>query len=266
MKIDFYKYQGAGNDFIIVDNREGILPTENKELYHQLCDRHFGIGADGFIQLIEHNQYDFEMVYFNADGKLGSMCGNGARCIVHFANYIGAIEKETSFYASDGEHFATINDDNTITLKMLVVEQIDKYEEDYIVETGSPHYVQFVDSPENINVYEAGRAIRYNDTFAEKGINVNFVSNEMKGGTLQMRTYERGVENETLACGTGTVAVAMAARKHFPDLANASEIKINALGGDLSVHFKNNGVWLQGEAKQVFKGDIEINQSEEILT
>jgi len=258
MKIDFYKYQGAGNDFIIFDNRNNSLPNEHTTLYAQLCDRHFGIGADGVILLIDHNQYDFEMVYFNADGCLGSMCGNGARCIVHFANRLGIIKNETSFYASDGEHFAHINDDGTITLKMLVLDKIDKFEDDYIVETGSPHYVKFVDSPADINVFETGKAIRYNSTFAEKGINVNFVSNELNEGVLTMRTYERGVENETLACGTGTVAAAMAARQHFSSLKDAEKIKLKAIGGDLIVHFKKNGVWLQGEATPVFKGEIEI--------
>ena len=266
MKIEFYKYQGAGNDFVIIDDRLGEFPNINQALVQQLCDRHFGIGADGVILLIEHNQYDFEMVYFNADGNLGSMCGNGARCVVHFANSLGITDKETAFYASDGEHFATINDDGTITLKMLVVEEINRFEADYLVETGSPHYVKFVKDPTSVNVYAEGRTIRYSNTFAAHGINVNFVSDRIIDNLLLMRTYERGVENETLACGTGTVAVAMAARVQMPELKDAETINIRALGGDLKVHFKSNGVWLQGEAKQVFKGSVNIETKVENIS
>jgi len=165
MILQFEKYQGTGNDFVIIDNRSEVLDKSNKALFNFLCDRRFGIGADGVILLQEHNQYAFEMIYFNADGSESSMCGNGGRCIVQYAKKLGLIKNETVFYAIDGEHKATINDDRSVSLKMLVYENIDKHNNDYIAETGSPHYVKFVEDINTINIIEAAHAIRYNEIF-----------------------------------------------------------------------------------------------------
>ena len=227
-------------------------------MYQFLCDRRFGVGADGVILLQEHNQYAFEMVYFNADGKESSMCGNGGRCITHFAKSLGVIEDESTFYAIDGEHKASIHPNETIALKMLVYENIDEYENGFVAETGSPHFVQFVDDIDSLNIIEAAHTIRYNNTFKAEGINVNFVNNRFVNDLIFMRTYERGVEDETLSCGTGTVAVAMVARTYFDDLANAPLIKVQTKGGQLQVHFRKDGVWLQGKVGFVFEGIIEV--------
>ncbi len=258
MKIEFSKYQGTGNDFVIIDNRQETLPKDNPALYQYLCDRHFGIGADGIILLQEHDQYAFEMVYFNADGKESSMCGNGGRCITHFAQSLGIIENETTFYAIDGEHKANIFPDGTVALKLLVYEHIDKHENGYVAETGSPHFVQFVEDIEHINIIETAHAIRYNETFNAEGINVNFVNKHLSNSIVHMRTYERGVENETLSCGTGTVAVAMVARSYFEELKDASTVQIQTTGGALQVHFKQDGVWLQGSVGFVFSGVVKL--------
>lgn len=258
MKIEFSKYQGTGNDFVIIDNRNETLEKDNQNLYQFLCDRRFGIGADGVILLQQHNQYAFEMVYFNANGKESSMCGNGGRCITHFAKSLGIINNETTFYAIDGEHEASIKNDDIVTLKMLVYENIDEYENGFVAETGSPHFIQFLDDIDNLNIIEAAHTIRYNNTFKEKGINVNFVNKRIKDNLIHMRTYERGVEDETLSCGTGTVAVAMVARTYFKELKNSPIVNIQTKGGNLKVHFKNNGVWLEGKVSFVFKGLIEV--------
>jgi len=258
MILSFHKYQGTGNDFIIIDNRNEVLKRSNSALYQFLCDRRFGIGADGVILLQEHNQYAFEMVYFNADGKESSMCGNGGRCIVDFAKRLGIIKNDTTFYAIDGEHKASFHTDDTVALKMLVYENIDVHNNGYVAETGSPHYVQFIDDVEQINIIEQAHAIRYSDTFKEKGINVNFANTSLTNNMVMMRTYERGVENETLSCGTGTVAVAMVARQYFDELKNAATVDVQTKGGNLQVHFKKDGVWLQGKATFVFAGEIEV--------
>jgi len=250
MNIEFSKYQGTGNDFVIIDNRNKSLKRTDDSLFRLLCDRRFGIGADGVILLEEHNQYAFEMVYFNADGKESSMCGNGGRCITHFAKNLGIIGDETTFYAIDGEHKTSIKAQNSVALKMLVYENIDRYEQAYVAETGSPHFVEFVEDIDSVDIIKAAHAIRYNDTFKEKGINVNFVNNAYNNDQLSMRTYERGVEDETLSCGTGTVAVAA--------LKNASTINIQSKGGLLQVHFRKDGVWLQGDVAFVFSGAISV--------
>jgi len=259
MKVEFSKYQGTGNDFVMIDNRNGPLERSNEALYQFLCDRRFGVGADGVILLEEHNQYAFEMIYFNADGNESSMCGNGGRCITHFAQSLGIINNETTFYAIDGEHKATIHENNSVALKMLVYENIDQHGKAYVAETGSPHFVEFVEDIDSIDIIKAAHAIRYNDTFKEKGINVNFVNNAYSNDLLSMRTYERGVEDETLSCGTGTVAVAMVARQHFESLNDAKTVNIQSKGGLLQVHFRKDGVWLQGEVAFVFSGTIDIS-------
>lgn len=261
MKIKFYKYQGAGNDFILVDQRGQQLQNLGYSQIAQLCDRRFGIGADGLMFLREHDNYDFEMVYHNADGKPGSMCGNGGRCIVAFAHHLGIFDSETNFLAVDGLHYAKISaKGNWIELQMIDVDNLDKDGEAYVLNTGSPHYVKQAQNLETLDVYAQGYAIRNNDTYKENGINVNFV--EPKTDLLFVRTFERGVEDETYACGTGVTAAAMAMAKH-QKLMGHIETPVKVLGGDLKIRFDYDGnkfthVFLCGPAKLVFEGTITI--------
>ncbi|WP_090973576.1 diaminopimelate epimerase [Parapedobacter composti] len=255
----FYKYQGAGNDFVIIDNRNGLFERENTGLVRRLCDRRFGIGADGLMLLQGAEGYDFEMVYYNADGNEGSMCGNGGRCIVAFAQDIGVIGSETDFLAVDGPHHARMHDRvGWVSLQMAKVDHIGRDGDAYVLDTGSPHYVKMVDDLAKYPVVAEGRDIRYSDSYRDKGINVNFVEPEEDG--YFVRTYERGVEDETLACGTGAtaVALAMAARagKEGP-----IETPIRAAGGRLNIRFNRDGnrfteIFLEGPAVFVFRGEI----------
>ncbi|MEF8846016.1 MAG: diaminopimelate epimerase [Bacteroidales bacterium] len=260
MSQQFQKYHGAGNDFIIIDNRQNTF-TPEKDVIERLCRRKFGIGADGLMLLESSEEADFYMRYFNSDGKESTMCGNGGRCIVAFAYDQGLIDKNPHFLASDGMHEAVIRDDNLVALKMQDVERVRTFDDHYFVDTGSPHYVRFVDDPEKVNVYEEGRNIRYNSQFSETGVNVNFVSLE-EGDQISIRTYERGVENETLACGTGAVASAISAylRSHT----DKTSYTVNARGGRLEVTFKPTGnrftdVWLTGPAVFVFSGTVDVS-------
>lgn len=262
MKIPFYKYQGTGNDFILVDQREEIfLKKENTEAIRALCDRHFGIGADGLILLQNHPDFDFEMVYFNADGNESSMCGNGGRCIAAFAKKLGVIDSQAHFLAIDGPHNAIVKPGSWVELKMSDVEKVDVNSDHFILNTGSPHYVTFVKSTDKISVNEAGAKIRYQEKFGAAGINVNFV--EDCKNAIKVATYERGVENETLSCGTGVTAAAIAY-----SLKNAGqthyEIPIHSKGGDLLVKFATNGkfffnIWLCGPAALVFEGAVDVD-------
>lgn len=258
MAISFYKYQGTGNDFVMIDNRKLTFPADDEALVKQLCDRRMGIGADGLILLQDHPDYDFEMVYFNADGRLGSMCGNGARCTVRFAKQLGVIEDVACFLAADGEHQASIERDE-IHLKMNDVQGVEKIGEDYYLNTGSPHYIRFVDDVENLDVYTEGRAIRYNDRFKAVGTNVNFVQ-RLGENEIFVRTYERGVEDETLSCGTGVTAAALVAGIKGMQ----SPLKVKVLGGELQVAFERNSdgsfkyIYLIGPARLVFTGSITI--------
>jgi len=262
MQINFHKYQGTGNDFILIDNREEKLFKYQTEILNQLCNRHFGIGADGLILLQKHENYDFQMLYFNADGREGSMCGNGGRCVVHFAHQLGLIESETTFLAVDGLHSGFVLPDDQIRLQMQDVTVIEHFENDLVLDTGSPHYVRFVDALKDIDVVDTGRKIRFAHAFMKEGINVNFV--EAKNNKLQVATYERGVENETLSCGTGVIACSLAATLQLLDFMDRSEIELMTKGGSLTVsfdkegnhHFKN--IWLQGPAKMVFEGSIDV--------
>ncbi|MCS6795889.1 MAG: diaminopimelate epimerase [Raineya sp.] len=256
MKILFEKYQGTGNDFIMIDNRGLYFPKETA-LIARLCHRRFGIGADGLILLESTPEADFRMIYYNADGKEGSMCGNGGRCVVSFAKSLGLFEKETRFLAVDGLHEAFFKE-GLVHLKMKEVSKIEKNTEGYyFLDTGSPHYVEFVQDVEQMNVFEKGRAIRYNQRFGEKGTNVNFV--EILGeNLLRVRTYERGVEAETYSCGTGVTASAIVYALQKP----TQTVQIKTLGGDLWVNFKEkNGnfydIFLAGKAEKVFEGQIE---------
>lgn len=254
----FFKYQGAGNDFVLIDNRDQQFDADDTALVARLCDRRFGIGADGLMLLQEKEGYDFEMLYYNADGNLGSMCGNGGRCIVSFAKHLGIIKSKTFFLAVDGEHEATISDAaDWVSLKMIDVKYIEKIDEHYVLNTGSPHYVQLVDQLKELDVFQAGRAIRYNDTYRQEGINVNFVEPQNEG--YAVRTYERGVEDETLACGTGVTAVALAMALHHNQVGNINT-PIKAMGGNLNIRFSHLGkgmfenIYLEGPAKLVFEG------------
>jgi diaminopimelate epimerase len=259
MKINFFKYQGAGNDFILIDHTMKQLEDIDNELIEQLCNRRFGIGADGLMFLTKHDDYDFEMHYFNADGKLGSMCGNGGRCIVAFAKQLGIIENETNFLAVDGPHYARISESGDwVELQMIDVDSITSDGEAFVLNTGSPHYVALQSDLKNFDVFTQGKNIRYNEVYSEKGINVNFV--EDKGDHLFVRTYERGVEDETYACGTGVTAVAMAMAK-YKNQTGHIKTDIKALGGDIKIEFNYDGneftnVFLCGPAKLVFEGEV----------
>jgi diaminopimelate epimerase len=257
MNIHFYKYHGAGNDFILIDNRDAKIEL-SKEQIAFLCHRNFGIGADGLMLLEKHPKLDFNMRYFNSDGSEGMMCGNGGRCIVRFASDRGIIYDKTNFNAPDGEHSATLSED-LVRLKMTNVSSIDYIDEEMFIETGAPHYILFTNELMTTDVYSIGKSIRYNSTFKEKGTNVDFV--EIIDGGIAVRTYERGVEGETLACGTGIVASAIGAYYKNKKLGNS--IAVKAMGGDLKVDFTEKNlnftdIWLTGPAKFVFDGEIEI--------
>jgi len=258
MKHTFYKYQGTGNDFVIIDNRQNSFDRTNTKFIAHLCDRRFGIGADGLILLENHGILDFKMLYFNADGNESSMCGNGGRCITAFANFLGIIDDSATFEAIDGLHKSVIEDDS-IKLQMQDVEHIQDYGEHVFLDTGSPHYVKLSQEIEELDVKQEGAKIRYNQPYKEEGINVNFVE-KVSNEIFALRTYERGVEDETLSCGTGATAVAIA--MNYIGETEKNLITLNTKGGDLHVSFeKEDGfyvnIWLIGPVTQVYKGDIE---------
>jgi len=259
MIITFNKYQGAGNDFIIIDNRNGKINPDDSKLINKLCDRRFGIGADGLILVSGHSKLDYEMKYFNSDGKLGSMCGNGGRCTAHFALKSGCAGKTQKFMAFDGIHQAFVKDDS-VRLQMGDVNEYKLIRDNYFLDTGSPHYVIFKKEINKLNVSEEGKKIRWSPLFAPGGTNVDFVQVLDKG--LYIRTFERGVEDETLACGTGVTASAIASvlKGHF----DTNSVNVKARGGDLKVEFeiRNNKVtdiWLTGPATFVFEGKIGVS-------
>lgn len=263
MKLHFYKYQGAGNDFILVDNRQLAVNHHNPELLARLCDRHFGVGADGIMFLQNADGYDFEMVYYNADGNPSSMCGNGGRCIVAFARFLNVIESETEFVAVDGPHHAKISDEgNWVSLQMIDVYKVERDGEAYVLNTGSPHYVTLAQDLKNKDVFNEGSTIRNNDTYKANGINVNFVEPLNTGNGYFVRTFERGVEDETFACGTGVTAVALAMANQNNQTGHITT-PIKVLGGNLNIRFNYDGeryteIFLEGPAERVFEGDIEI--------
>lgn len=259
MNLTFYKYQGAGNDFIIIDNRTQIFPKKNLNIINQLCDRKFGIGADGLILLENSDSVDFKMKYYNADGNESTMCGNGGRCIVAFAKKLNIVSNETTFEAIDGLHYAKVIDE-LINLQMIDVSNVEHYPNHYFVNSGSPHHIIVTTQVKNCNVVSQGRAIRHGAPYFDEGSNVNFVE-KVDDSHFKIRTYERGVEDETLACGTGATAVAIA--MHDAQMTNNQSIVIETLGGILEVSFnkENNSytnVFLKGPATFVFKGTIEI--------
>jgi diaminopimelate epimerase len=257
MNIHFFKYQGTGNDFIMVDNRNLNFPKNNAELISRLCNRRFGIGADGLILLENAKNADFKMVYYNADGFEGSMCGNGGRCIVAFAKKLQIISNETCFDAIDGVHHAFINN-TTISLKMANVDNIEIHENFTFLNTGSPHHIEFCNNIDAIDVYKKGSEIRYSNQYKNTGTNVNFVE-QINDNSYKIRTYERGVENETFACGTGVTAAAIAAFEHKKTA--TKHIFIDVLGGKLEVVFEKTkqgyeNIYLIGPAEFVFEGNI----------
>lgn len=256
--MEFFKYNGTGNDFIILDNRKNDKRPSKDDIAF-MCHRRFGIGADGLIMLNLHPRADFSMQYYNSDGNLSTMCGNGGRCIVAFAKKIELIKDYTVFLASDGEHEAWINDMNVVSLKMKDVGKIETFPDGFFLDTGSPHFVKFTTDTKLIDVISQGREIRHQGRF-EKGTNVNFV--EIAGkGKIMIRTYERGVEDETLACGTGSVASAICSviQNEWED----NNICVDTLGGPLEVKFNRTGdqcfseIWLKGSTNFVYKGVID---------
>lgn len=258
MNIHFYKYQGTGNDFVLVDNRANNISLTQEQVAF-LCDRHFGIGADGLMLLEQEEGYDFKMVYYNSDGNESTMCGNGGRCITAFAKKLGVIDRQAKFIAIDGGHTATVHNDGRISLQMQDVTEVNTSETHTEVNTGSPHYIAFVNDVNAVDVYKEGNSIRNRQAYQPKGINVNFVERTDIG--ISVRTYERGVENETLSCGTGVTAATIAASDP-----SATEVStdIKTPGGMLNVAFKRKAdgyiydVILTGPATFVFEGDINI--------
>ena len=261
MRIPFQKYHGTGNDFILIDNRKEEYNHLSKKQITMFCDRHFGIGADGLMLLDNKEGFDFEMKYYNADGAEGSMCGNGARCIIEFASNIGIRKSTYHFLAFDGEHDGEIDADGHVKLKMKDVDKVEAHSNHFIIDTGSPHFVKYTSDLRKVDVKNTGNTIRYSKDFAEKGINVNFIES-IDEDEIFVRTYERGVEDETLSCGTGVTACALIAAHNDHGF---NYVKVKTLGGNLSVefdkkdddHFEN--IWLIGPATFVFKGEINID-------
>jgi diaminopimelate epimerase len=259
MKIPFHKYQGTGNDFIMIDNLSGEYSFIDIQHVKKLCNRRFGIGADGLILITSHDTLDFEMDYYNSDGSK-SFCGNGARCAVQFFLSLTSEKQEFHFLAIDGKHSAFVMD-NEIALEMSPVSTIETIEKDYVLNTGSPHYIQLVTNLNEMDVFTAGRRIRNSSRFFTEGINVNFV-HRLAAAHLSIRTYERGVEDETLSCGTGATACALVEGLHLA--IGEQTVRVDVLGGQLSVSFtrteKNTftDIRLQGPARFVFEGEIHV--------
>jgi diaminopimelate epimerase len=262
VNIPFYKYQGTGNDFVIIDNRTLLVDKEKIDVA-SVCDRKFGIGADGLILIQNHDDYDFEMIYFNADGTK-SFCGNGSRCAVAFANKLKIISSDTAFLSTDGEHCSSLLN-GLIQLQMHDVNDVEIGENYFHLNTGSPHYVVFVEDVAKVNIIELAHSVRYNARFKLKGVNVNFVEIDSENNCLKVRTYERGVEDETLSCGTGVTAVALAFHIKAKSIAGSFIQNIITPGGNLQVQFEaaeNNSfkhIKLIGPATEVFNGEIPLS-------
>lgn len=270
MKIHFYKYQATGNDFVLIDNRSKQFSFSTGQI-KKICDRKFGIGADGLILIEPHAELDFNLQYYNRDGSQ-SLCGNGSRAAMHFASFLGMVNGRASFNAFDGKHDAELLASDIVRLKMNDTNEISALGVDFKINTGSPHLIRFVENVKDFSVFEEGKKIRYSEPYQEKGINVNFVE-LLPDNTIFVRTYERGVENETLSCGTGVTAAAIAASlKGYQ-----SPVSVKTLGGELTVEFKSDrlndrveqrqsagqggtfrDIFLVGPAKMVFQGDLEL--------
>jgi diaminopimelate epimerase len=259
MKIPFHKYQGTGNDFIMIDNLSGDFSNLDIQHVQQLCDRRFGIGADGLILIHSHPTLHFEADYYNSDGSK-SFCGNGARCAVQFYARNHAHQDEFKFMAIDGIHSARIIN-NEVSLEMSSVQLIEKYGHDHVLNTGSPHYVKHVQDLPTLDVFTLGRELRYSDDFSEVGINVNFVK-QISPNHISIRTYERGVEDETLSCGTGATACALVEGQSFSE--GNHSVCVDVLGGQVHVSFTRHAdnsfsqITLQGPATFVFEGEINV--------
>ncbi|MBS1506846.1 MAG: diaminopimelate epimerase [Bacteroidetes bacterium] len=257
MKISFQKYQATGNDFVIVDNRNGNYSFSVDQI-KTICDRKFGVGADGLMLIEKDPKQDFNLIYYNADGS-PSLCGNGSRAAVTMASTLGIVNGMAKFNAYDGFHQAEILSNRNVRLKMNDVKEVKAISGGVFINTGSPHFIQWVENANEVSVFEEGRKIRYSDAFKPAGTNVNFVE-QLGANSIFVRTYERGVENETLSCGTGVTAAALAAsfRK------NTSPVTVKTLGGELSVEFQvgQDGsftdIFLIGPAKMVFEGSLEL--------
>lgn len=261
MNVKFSKYQGTGNDFVIIDDREEIFPLKDVSIIKHICHRRFGIGADGLMLVRNDENYNFRMVYFNSDGNESTMCGNGGRCIVAFSHKLGVINTKTSFVAIDGEHDAEVVRPDYVRLKMIDVDEVEAGDEYFYLNTGSPHYVTFLNEFKDKGIVNDARKIRYNKRFKDSGTNVNFI--KFKDSDLFVRTYERGVEDETYSCGTGVVASAISAG--LRSKTKKSSHTIETLGGRLKVSYdadfvnrKFKNIWLEGPATYVFSGSVTI--------
>ena len=259
MKINFSKYNGAGNDFIIIDNRNENI-SYNSSLIKDICDRNFGIGGDGLILIKNSTSSDFEIDHYTPDGNLGSLCGNGSRCAILFAFKNDIINKKTEFSAFDGVHKAEIIDDELIKMEMKINSEIIENEHGIWLDTGSPHLVIEKENTDKLDVNLEGSSIRNNDYFQKEGVNVNFVQ-KLSNETFKIRTYERGVEHETLACGTGSTASAIC--MSYLGKTNSNIIIMKCQGGDLKVQFNSKddnftNISITGPAKLVFEGQIDI--------
>jgi diaminopimelate epimerase len=260
MKIDFFKYQGTGNDFVILENRDNKYDNITSKQIRKICDRRFGVGADGLMLLSNDESKDFKMVYFNADGNESTMCGNGGRCLVKFAKNQGMYKLTYRFMAIDGVHEAEIDMHDVVRLKMNDVNEVELHPSYAVLNTGSPHFVKFASDVENIDVLTTGREIRNSSRFEKEGINVNFVETTDED-QIFVRTYERGVEDETLSCGTGVTAAALVTAHNSRGF---NRVEVKTPGGNLSVeynkvdenHFEN--IWLCGPAEFVYSGTLEI--------
>ena len=263
MVINFVKYHGNGNDFIMIDNRAKLLRGDEYIMFGKMCTRRFGIGADGLILIETNANYDFEMKYYNADGRPSTLCGNGGRCAIKYAEQIGLIANTTTFLATDGPHEGKILPKGIVSLKMNDVTKVVRGDGDYVIDTGSPHYIKFLKGVDDLDVFEAGRKIRYSDTFKKEGINVNFT--ELTDNGIKVRTYERGVEDETFSCGTGVTAAALATSIELTLDEGPVDLKIKSLGGNLNVSFNKESIerftniWLTGGAQMVYAGQLDTN-------
>jgi len=261
MKINFQKYQGTGNDFVILDNRNREFSSLTASHIRHICDRRFGVGSDGLMLLNQKDGHDFEMKYYNADGRESSMCGNGGRCLVKYAYELGIHKNVYHFLAVDGLHEAEIDTDGTVSLKMQDVNHVSKFHGDFLLNTGSPHYVRLVTDVMNVDVFKKGRDVRYSKEFEQDGVNVNFVEQLPDEDKILVRTYERGVEDETWSCGTGVTAAALVC---YHNENGFNDVEVKTLGGTLTVEFDRiddnhyANIWLSGPAEKIFDGSIEL--------
>ncbi len=259
MILPFHKYQGTGNDFVMIDNRSKTFNALKLPIA-EICDRRFGVGADGLIVIENHDELDFHMIYFNSDGSQ-SFCGNGSRCAVAFAKSLGIIQSETNFLSTDGPHYAQIDSSGEVKLKMHDVLSYENTNGDYVIDTGSPHYIVFVEDVYKVDIVSEAHLVRYNDRFKAEGINVNFI--HPTKNVLEVRTYERGVEAETLSCGTGVTASALANYLHSNNTSTHNVTPVKSMGGELSIEFSRtesgfSNIYLIGPAEKTFEGEIQI--------